>query len=51
MPTIAHHVPMVRPAITSPTADSMQPANRFQRRSFIRSESWPQPTSAIAETP
>ena len=44
MPTIAHHVPIVMPVITSPIVETMQAANRCQRRSFKRSERSPHPT-------
>ena len=44
MPTSAHQVPIVRPAMTSPTVDTTQAASRFQRRSFMRSEMRPHTT-------
>ena len=44
MPTSAHHVPMVRPASTRPPVDSTQASSRFQRRSFILSETRPHTT-------
>src|SRR5271154_6908455 len=43
-PTIAPQKPMVRPAMISPIAETAQAASRFQRRSFIRSETKPQAT-------
>ena len=46
-PTSAHQLPMVRPAITSPPVDSTQASKRFQRRSFILSETRPQTTSEM----
>src|SRR5437762_12850240 len=46
-PTIAHHVPIVIPAITSPIAETAQAASRFQRRSFMRSDTSPHPTRPI----
>src|SRR5258708_30359976 len=48
IPTSAHQVPMVMPAMTSPTAENTQPINRIQRRSFMRSEMRPHTTMAMA---
>ena len=50
MPTIAHQVPIVRPAITSPPVDSRHATNRFHRRSFMRSETVAQPISTTPAT-
>src|SRR4029077_18748554 len=44
IPTSAHHVPIVMPAMTSPAVETMQANSRFQRRSFMRSETKPQTT-------
>jgi hypothetical protein len=41
-PTIAHHDPMVViPAMINPIVDTTQVASKFQRRSFMRSETSP----------
>ena len=38
---------MVKPAITSPPVESTQAISRFQRRSFILSETRPHTTRAM----
>src|ERR1700722_12041543 len=48
IPTSAHQLPIVMPAIASPTVENTQPTNRFQRRSFMRSEIRPHVTMAMA---
>src|SRR4051794_8555432 len=48
IPTSAQQVPMVMPAMTRPAAENRQPMNRFQRRSFMRSEIRPHVTMAMA---
>src|SRR3954468_12838707 len=47
MPTSAHQVPIVMPAMTSPIVEPVQAANKCHRRSFMRSERRPHPTMAI----
>ena len=41
IPTSADQVPIVIPAMTSPTVENTQPMKRFQRRSSMPSEMWP----------
>src|SRR5207253_1343218 len=48
MPTTDHQLPIVRPAMISPTADSAQVQNSVHRRSPSRSDSQPQNTIATA---
>src|ERR1700761_5243498 len=48
MPTKAHAVPIVLPAMTRPIAATTQAQNRFQRRSPMRSEIQPQTSMLIA---
>ena len=38
---------MVRPAMTSPAVETTHAPSKFHRRSFIRSEIWPQITMLI----
>ena len=48
MPASDHQVPIVMPAITSPTVASEQATVRFHRRSPIRSDTQPQAIMLIA---